>query len=169
MITFAKGSETRPNIHVNPQRRSLKAILLSFIEPFKAGARDSEKYFNPDITKVHVAINSSPNKIYNNGIDGSDMWAEISRFFGTKNKEGGGNMNLTKYLADNKFGLIIDLRSIEDTSLHGNGVRLFNTKDGIHLEIERAASGSGEVKCHVYTISDAQLNIKEKQLLDVEI
>ena len=115
VITFSKGSETRLYIRVNPQRRSLKAILLLFIEPFTAGARDSEKYFNPDITKVHVTINSSPNKIYNNGIDSSDMWDEISQFFGTKNKEGEANMNSTKYLADNKFGLLIDLRSMEDT------------------------------------------------------
>ena len=134
VITFAKGTEARLNIRVNPQRRSLKAILLLFIEPFTAGGRDSEKYFNPDITKVHVTINGSPNKIYNNGIDGKDMWTS-SRFFGTKNKGGGPNMNLTKYLADSKFGLLIDLRSVEDTSLHGNGVRLVNTKDSIHLEI----------------------------------
>ena len=80
VITFAKDSETRLNIRVNPQRRSLKAILLLLIEPFTAGASDSEKYFKADITKVHVTINSSPNRIYNNGIDGSDMWAEIIRF-----------------------------------------------------------------------------------------
>ena len=138
VITFAKDSETRLNIRVNPQSRSLKAILLLLIEPFTAGASDSEKYFNADITKVHVTINSSPNRIYNNGIDGSDMWAEIIRFFGIKN---GANMNLTKYLAASKFGLLIDLRSMEDTSLHGNGIRLINTKDDVHLEIERSTSG----------------------------
>ena len=145
VITFAKGTESRLNPRVNPQRRSLKAILLLFIEPFTAGERDTEKYFNPGITKVHVTINGSPNRIYNNGIDGKDLWTEISRFFGTKNKDGRSNMNLSKYLADNKFGLLIDLRSMEDTILHGNGVRLVNTKDGIHLGIERSASGSGEV------------------------
>ena len=73
VITFAKGTEARINIRVNPQRRSLKAILLLFIEPFAAGARDSEKYFNPDITIVHVTINGSPNRIDNNGINGKDM------------------------------------------------------------------------------------------------
>ena len=169
VITFAKGSETRLNIRVKPNRKSLRGILLLFIEPFTAGARDSEKYFNPDITKVHVTINSSPNKIYNNGIDGSDMWSEISRFFGTKNKEGGANMNLTKYLADNKFGLLIDLGSMEDKRLHGNGVRLADSRDCVHLEIERSASGSGEVKCHVYTISDAQMNTIQQQYKDVQI
>ena len=66
VITFAKGTEARLNLRVNPQRRSLKAILLLFIEPYTAGTRDSEKHFNPDITKVNVTINGSPN----NGIDG---------------------------------------------------------------------------------------------------
>ena len=117
---------------------------------------------------MHVTINGSPNRIYNNGIDGKDMWTEISRFFGTKNKDGRSNMNLSKYLADSKFGLLIDLRSMADTTLHGNGVRLVNTKDGIHLEIERVATGCGNVKCHIYTISDAQMNIMKRQLLDVQ-
>ena len=85
VITFGRGTEARLNIRVNPQRRSLKVIFLLFIEPFATGARDSEKYFNSDITKVHVTINGSPNRIYNNGINGKDMWTEISRFFGTKN------------------------------------------------------------------------------------
>ena len=62
VITFAKGSETRLNIRVNPQHRSLKAIFLLFIESFTAGARDYNKYFNQDITKVHVTINSSPKR-----------------------------------------------------------------------------------------------------------
>ena len=73
-----------------------------------------------------------------------------------------------KYIADSKFGLLIDLRSMADTSLHGNGVHLGNTKDGIHLENERVASGSGNVKCHIYIISDAQMNIMERQLQAVQ-
>ena len=64
-------------------------------------------------------------------------------------------MTLTKIYTDNKFGLLIDMRSMEDNTMHGSGTRLVNTKDGVHLEIERTASGSGNVKCHVYTISDA--------------
>ena len=99
--------------------------------------------------------------IYNNGIDGKDMWTENSRFFGTKSKGVSPNMNLKKYSADNKFGLLIDLRSMDDTSLHGSGKHLIDTKNGIHLEIERVATGSGNVKCHIYTISDAQMNIKK--------
>ena len=60
IVPFAKGTDARLNIRVNPQRRSLKAILLRFIEPYTADARVTEKYINPDITKVNVTINGSP-------------------------------------------------------------------------------------------------------------
>ena len=97
------------------------------------------------------------------------MWTEISKFYGTKKKGGGpNNLNLTKYIAGIKFGLLIDLRSMDDTSLHGSGVRLVNTKNGVLLEIERVASGSGNVKCHIYTISDAQMIIRDRQLESVQ-
>ena len=78
------GKDGRLNLRVNPQRRSLKGLLLLFIVPYTAGARDSENYLNPDINKVSVTINSSPNSVYNEGITGIDMWNEVSRFFGTK-------------------------------------------------------------------------------------
>ena len=167
VVDVNRGTEGRLNLKVNPQRRSLKGILLLFIVPYTAGARDSEHYFNPDITKVSVTINSSPNRVYNEGITGIDMWDEVSRFFGTKSMKSGStydrpNMNLTKYLTDNKFGLLIDLRSMADTNMHGNGQRLVNTKDGVHLAIERNTTGSGIAKCHIFTISDSQISIMDK-------
>ena len=109
---------------------------------YTAGARDSEKYLNPDINIASVTVNSSPNRVYNEGITGIDMWNEVSRFFGTKSG-GRPNMNLTKYLTGNKFGLFIDLRSMADTTLHGNGQRLVNTQDGLPLTIERNTTGTG--------------------------
>ena len=51
--------------------------------------------------------------------------------------------------------------------IHGSGTRFVNTTDGIQLEIERKASGSGDVNCHVFIISDSILNIKHKQLHSV--
>ena len=73
VVTYSKNTDTRLNIRVNPQRRSLRDILLLFIDPYRAGARDSEKYINPDSTKVHVTVNGSPNRVYNVGIDATDM------------------------------------------------------------------------------------------------
>ena len=97
------------------------------------------------------------------------MWREISRFFGTKSTKSSGaydkpNMSLAKYLAGNKFGLFIDLRSMADTTLHGDGQRLVNTQDGIQLTIERNTTGSGTVKCHIFSISESQMNIMSQQL-----
>ena len=77
-------------------------------------------------------------------------------------------MDLTKFIAGNKLGLLIDLRSMADTTLHGNGTRLVNTTDGVYLKIERTASGSGNVNCHIYAISDSQLNIIDRQLQAVQ-
>lgn len=68
VVTFAKGINTRPNSRVNPQRHSLKAILLLFVQPYAAGSRNSEKYFNTEITKVSVSVNGSAIGLYNNGI-----------------------------------------------------------------------------------------------------
>ena len=166
VVTFQNDVDQRLNIRVNPQRRSLKAILLLFIEPYNGGARDSEKYINPDITKANVTVNGSPNRVYNNGIEGKDMWGEVSRFFAKQ--KGKSNMSLTKLYTNNKFGLLIDLHSMEDNTMQGSGTRLVNTKDGVHLEIERKASGSGDMKCHVCTISDAQMNIMDRQLESVQ-
>ena len=112
-VTFDRGTAADLNLLVNPQRRSLKGILLLFIEPYVAGARDSEKYFNPDITNVEVTINCIPNRVYNNGIKGHDMWRGASRLFSTKgNKQGAPNVTLAKYLSGNKFSFFLDLRSM---------------------------------------------------------
>ena len=73
MISFPRGLGARFNIKGNAQRRSLKAILVLFVEPYVPGARDSEKYFNPDLTKVSVTVNGSRNMLYNSGIEGKDI------------------------------------------------------------------------------------------------
>ena len=162
-----KGTETMINIKVDGQRRSLKAILLLFMEGYTGGGRDSEKYIFPDLTKVSVTINGAPNMIFNNGVAEKDMWEEASRFF-VKEKNKTENMNLTKFYTGNKFGLLIDMRSMASQAMHGSGTRLVNSTDGVKLEIERSAKGSGDMNCHVFVISDAQFNILDRQLQSVQ-
>ena len=167
LVTSSQDTDTRITLRINLQRRSMKGILLLFVEPYATGTRDSETYLNPDLTKVSITVNGSPNVLYNNSIKGKDIWTEASRFFvKTKNKTP--HMNLTKFYTDHKFRLLIDLRSMADQALHGSGTRLVNTKDRVQLELERNASGSGEVKCHVFVISDSQMNILEQQLESVQ-
>ena len=167
VVPITRGSDTHLNLQVNPQRRSLKGLLLLFINPYAAGARNTENYFNPAITKVKVTVNGVPSRVYNEGLSGSDMWQELTRHF-KPSTNGRPNMTLTKYLTDNKFGLWIDLRSMADTTMHGNGQRLVNTQDGVRLEIDRTASGSGTTNCHIFTVSDSQMNIMSQQLESVQ-
>jgi len=51
--------------------------------------------------------------------------------------------------------------------MHGSGRRLVNTTDGVQLELERKAAGSGNINFQVFVISDAQFNILGNQLDDV--
>jgi len=80
-VAFKRDTDTRINIKVNAQRRSLKALLLLFVEPYTAGDRDSEKFIFPDLTKVSVTVNRTPNMLYNNGIEGKDLWEEACNLF----------------------------------------------------------------------------------------
>jgi len=50
-ISITKGTDSIINENINVPRRSMKGFLLLFYEPYVEGARDSEKTFNPDITK----------------------------------------------------------------------------------------------------------------------
>ena len=72
-------------------------------------------------------------------------------------------MNLQKFYAKNKFRLLIDLSSMENQKMHGSGTRIVNSTNGVQLEIERDAKGSGQVKCHIFIISDALFNIQNRQ------
>ena len=169
---FSKGTDTMLNIKVSSQRRSMKGILLLFVEPYTAGTRDSEKYFNPSLTKVRVTVNGSPNTLYNNGIEGKDMWAEARRFFTRTSRQTPGqspHMTLKKFYTDNKFGLLIDLRSMPDHAMHGSSMRLVNGTDGVQLELMRnTGSDFGNVSCHVLIISGSQMSIQGRQLDSVQ-
>jgi len=111
-------------------------------------------------------MNGSPNMLYNEGIENKDMWKEISRFF-MKEKGKTEHMTLQKFYTENRFGLLIDLRSIKDQTMHGSSTRLVNTTKGVQLEIERKTTGSREVNCHIFLISDTQFNIMGTQLESV--
>ena len=43
VVPIVRGTEPRINIKVDAQRRSMKGILLLFVEPYATGTRDSEK------------------------------------------------------------------------------------------------------------------------------
>ena len=72
------------------------------------------------------------------------------------------------FLAGDRFGLLIDFRSVKDRTMHGSGVRLVNSTDGIKLVFERNTLGSGAINCQVFVIAEAQFGILGKQLETVQ-
>jgi len=65
-----------------------------------------------------------------------------------------------KFLTE-KYALCLDLRPSIDARMHGNGVELKNTTDGLTIEIHRVAgSSTGNLNLHVFLLQDAQLNIE---------
>ena len=117
LITINQSSDSIINESINIPRRSMKGILLLFCEPHTGCARASEKFINPDITSVKVT-----NKVYSQELEGRDLWDEIYRHFGALGATS--NMNATDFYTGDKFGLFIDLRSMEVTQLHGSGLRM---------------------------------------------
>ena len=166
-MPITRGTDTRLNLRVNPQRRSLKGILLLCVNPYAARAQDTEHYFNPDITKVKVTVNGVPNRVYNEGT-AVPTCGRNSHVTSNHPRMAGPNLTLAKYLTANKFGLWIDLRSMADPTMHGNGQRLVNTQDDVQLEIERTNSGLGTTNCFIFSVSDSQMNIMSRQLESVQ-
>ena len=77
--------------------------------------------------------------LYNEGIVGTDLWEEASRFFVRENNNTE-HMTLNLFLAGDRFGLVSDFHSMADRTMHGSGRRLVNVTDGVQLELERIAT-----------------------------
>jgi len=105
--------------------------------------------------------------LYNSGIEGTDMWEEACNMF-VKEKNKMEHMDMTKFYTGDRLGLVIDMRSMVNREMHGSGMRIVNSTDGVQLEIERKTEGSGDMKCHVFVIADTQFNIMENQMVDVQ-
>ena len=83
-ILIARATDRIINEIISVARRSMKGLLL-FYKPYVAGARDSEKTFNPGITEVKMVVNGIPNKVYSQGMNIRDMWEEVFWRFDEEN------------------------------------------------------------------------------------
>ena len=70
----------------------------------------------------------------------------------------------TKFYTEDKFALWIDLRSHADNEIHGSGLSLKDTRDGVKLEIRRKVDGSGNIFCDMFIVADALMEIKNSNL-----
>ncbi len=163
-LSISKPNDSIINESINLPRRSMTGLLLLFVEPYTAGTRDSEKFVFPDLKSVRVTIDGMPNKIYSQGYKPSDFWREAKKRFASVGSE----VTPGAFYGSNKFALWIDLRTIDDSEIHGGGLRLVNTRDGVHLEIKRKAGGTGNINCHVFVVADAQMNLMNGQLESIQ-
>ena len=134
-LTVKKLEDTIMNVSITVPRLSMKGIVFLFCEPYVEGARDSERFFNPNITDVKVSINGIPNKVNSQGMEPREQWEEVLQHFAATNGGNRDNMDATKFYTGDKFGLFIDLRSMREGKMHGSGLELDNSKGGVDLKI----------------------------------
>ena len=134
--------------------------MLLFTKSFDEGQKDTEQFCNPEIKNVEITIDGIAHKLFANGMRMLDQWPEAEKFF-MKNKLHS-FMDNKKYYGKG-FGLWIDCRTTEDNTLHGSGLKLQNTKDGIQLHLKKK-SGEGPYKMNVFVVMDAQISVANCQL-----
>ena len=160
-FTFSKPNDSVINEQINVPRRSMTGILLLLTENPTAGERDSEKYVNPDIKSVQINIDGVPNMLYSKGMLPTDQWESIKQRFPRSLES---EVTETKFYTEDKFALWIDLRSHADNEIHGSGLALKDTRDGVKLEIRRKVGGSGNITCDMFIVADALMQIKNSNL-----
>ena len=77
-------SDTIWNIALAPQAKSMKAILILFVDPADGGAaysRDTEKFYNPKITNVMITLDGNPNQLFASGMRPHQQFGEIKKIF----------------------------------------------------------------------------------------
>ena len=144
-FTISKPNDSVINEHVNIPRRSMTGLLFLFTAPFTAGTRDSEKFVNPDITSVKIDIDGAPNMLYSRGMIPTDLYKSI-----LQRSTGDTSVKEKDFYTNDKFALWIDLRTHSDNNIHGSGLALRDTRDGVKLEIRRTTGGSGTITCHMF-------------------
>ena len=161
-FTISKPSDGVINEHINVPRRSMTGILCIFTEAHTAGTRDSEKFVNPDIKSISINVDGVPNRIFSKSMVPSDAWENIKNHTG-----GSGSMKEKNFYTSNKYALWIDLRTYPDNDVHGGGLTLNNTRDGVKLEIKRKVGGLGNMTCHMYVVADALMEVMNSNLKSI--
>ena len=86
-----------------------------------------------------------------------DMYNRAANYFG---KSYNTEMSIGKFFTTG-YCLFLDFRSTPDNVLHGSGKRLQNASDGVTLQIDKKADGTGNIKCYVYVLQHAQVNFQD--------
>ena len=91
-----------------------------------------------DMSKYGIAsenLRKLMSVVYSNGIKINDLYREARRVFHIKDT----NMTEKKFY-DNKFALVIDLRSVDDNNAVSAGYNVSDTKSGVRLTITKGVN-----------------------------
>ena len=171
-------SDTVWNIPLAPQAKSMKSILILFVDPADGGtsyARDTEKFYNPKITNVMTTLDGNPNQLFASGMRPHQQFGEIKKIFADGKHRTNTHVAKELELADikledyatTKYALCLDMRTTDDDSLHGSGRKIEGASQSIQIQIEKKAETAGNLDAYVYYIHDAQLNFEKNRLVDI--
>ena len=130
-IISLNKSNTSFSVDINSPSKSLKGVLLIFTKERSATkfTRNTEEFFNPQITKVEVTVEGVPNELYAQNMKYCHQYDGIVKHFAEGQlKEAGAiqkdlqlhNVNIASYYTD-KYALWLDFRTIDDNKLHSSG------------------------------------------------
>ena len=171
-------SDTVWNIPLAPQAKSMKSILILFVDPADGGtsyARDTEKFYNPKITNVMTTLDGNPNQLFASGMRPHQQFGEIKKIFADGKHRTNTHVAKELELADikledyatTKYALCLDMRTTDDDSLHGSGRKIEGASQSIQIQIEKKAETAGNLDAYVYYIHDAQLNFERSRLVSI--
>ena len=167
-------SDTLWNINLTVPARSMKGILMLFVDPERTS---TETYYNPEITKVEMTLEGVSNQLYSQGMKTYQQWDEINKVFALNSKRNKEthmivkdlyftDKTLEKYLTNN-YALWLDLRSTDDNSLHGSGRRIENASEGITIQITKEAGTDEPINVFLFVIQDVQINFEDGRFKEI--
>ena len=127
------GTQNSLSLHVNTPRRCMKGLMLFFVKVYAAGTRDAEQFIIPPVTDVSVTIDCVPHKLFSDSMKITDLWKSIKQKVGYDKRFHGHFKE--KDFHNDKFALWIDLRASLDNWLHGDGLIVGRSKDGVRIEV----------------------------------
>ena len=167
-------SDNAWTINLNTNVKSLRGIFLIFKDVSDVNPNNS---YNPDLLKVKVQVEGMPEALYVPEFRRDQHFGEICKYFvdDFKNYQPSAifkymqmdPISLGKYLTD-RYALWLDFRSSDDNASHGSGRKIGSHGGGIQIELTSGDDSEGQLKCFVYLVMDAQLQIKDGRFYSLQ-
>ena len=106
-------SDTIWNIALVPQTKSMKGILILFVDPADGGAaygRDTQKFYNSKIKNVQITLDGNPNQLFASGMKPHQQFSEIKKIFADGKHRTNTHVAKELELADMKLEELLDYK-----------------------------------------------------------